>query len=693
MPPPEFSAPMPPSEPPLPPPPALPLPKSLFISNLPSVIDENALRMLFSAWNVTAARVKHKEGKPSFGFVDFRTHDDAERALSEKHFVGGVLLSIVYSTNPKAIKQRPPNFKNSERCNSPQSLGDNSVSNQYQKKAKDTAPRPNKKGEKQRKNKNSAKEEPGAHEETTYNILVVGKSGAGKSTVINVIANYFLGGTLDNLRVVIPTKFQTITEKPYVGMGSETNVSDRTQSQTSNCTPYTFVRKTSLGNEKFVFIDTPGLSDSRGIGQDDVNISKILDGAIHYAISAVVLVANGTEGRVDTSTANSFNRLSGVIPDSFLKRATILVLTKARQSDCCFEFSSVNWLEKVRVAYMNNGAFSSNPSSWSPQDKKHQAEAWDESMGVIDCLVRTIRLISTSGTDDFLKLRNKRFEIKQQLHEARLEISQLHQLQDEIEKLEKDKANSLQTAKSFCDYTQTKVITRTELVDASYHSTICSTCNVVCHDHCGLQEITGVGDNAFKSCLAMTGDNCHQCPGKCSYKMHYHGKKTMRKTETTLNEVLQDIKSKFDSSIATANALSSMIYDSASAKKQINAMIDYRVKQLFKKCYEIRDLCSGFNLVDELFITIQQMQQEARNYKAFEARDKAESIISVIKSLCKEFEGRTESSRPPLKPLNVINIADTFSNLEEGDSSGSEESKNDSEAAKTFKFAHVTSSF
>ena len=46
-----------------------------------------------------------------------------------------------------------------------------------------------------------------------FKILLLGGTGTGKSTIINTITNYFLGGTPNNLKIVIPTKYHKVTEK------------------------------------------------------------------------------------------------------------------------------------------------------------------------------------------------------------------------------------------------------------------------------------------------------------------------------------------------------------------------------------------------------------------------------------------------------------------------------------------------
>lgn len=95
--------------------------------------------------------------------------------------------------------------------------------------------------------------------ETHHSVMVVGETGSGKSTLLNTVVNYLTGGTLHSPNIVIPTQHYP---KATIGnfTSNETNVKNQAQSQTQECTTYSFKMKTPQQNKNhlFHFIDTPG---------------------------------------------------------------------------------------------------------------------------------------------------------------------------------------------------------------------------------------------------------------------------------------------------------------------------------------------------------------------------------------------------------------------------------------------------
>lgn len=133
-------------------------------------------------------------------------------------------------------------------------------------------------------------------------LLVLGETGAGKSTFINYCSNYFLGGKLNydfkytKLRTVIPNP---ILPNPTDRMvrHSETNIYDKTVSQTSQPNIYTFNKE----GIEYLIIDTPGFGDTDR-SKDEKNLQNIMSTASgQQFISSIVLIINGSISRETTN--------------------------------------------------------------------------------------------------------------------------------------------------------------------------------------------------------------------------------------------------------------------------------------------------------------------------------------------------------------------------------------------------------
>ncbi|CAG8565618.1 25842_t:CDS:2 [Gigaspora margarita] len=197
-----------------------------------------------------------------------------------------------------------------------------------------------------------------------FKILLVGKTGAGKSSIINTITNYFRNVSLDNIKVAIQAKWYKVTEEDFP-VNSEADVNKIFARQTSFCINYDF---TDPGNtaSNYTFIDTPGLSDTRGDEQDDLNLQKIIENAIsQHQLSAIK--------KVTESLKNAFKRLSSSLPGNIVKENLLLVLTKTTKSSSSFSLDIFKneVAEPKQIFYMNNMTFCSNPSVWY-DDKKER---------------------------------------------------------------------------------------------------------------------------------------------------------------------------------------------------------------------------------------------------------------------------------------------------------------------------------
>ena len=113
------------------------------------------------------------------------------------------------------------------------------------------------------------------------NLLLLGETGVGKSTLVNSISNYFnyssfkkaRKGTID---ILIPVCLNINDESKIFGKADDNELHEEGKSATQNVKVYLFPVK--MQNRKFNLrlIDTPGVGDPRGIEQDNVHLDNIL---------------------------------------------------------------------------------------------------------------------------------------------------------------------------------------------------------------------------------------------------------------------------------------------------------------------------------------------------------------------------------------------------------------------------------
>ncbi|CAF2505528.1 unnamed protein product [Rotaria sp. Silwood2] len=483
-------------------------------------------------------------------------------------------------------------------------------------------------------------------------VLVIGETGSGKSTFINYLTNYFRGGSLQNIKVAIPSKFHpTITEQ---FSHCENNIRDTTQSKTDMCNQYIFVDTASPAQKQYIFLDTPGLSDTRGAEQDNINMNKIIDGVESLGgLSAVIIVVNGTTGRLTLNLRNVIARLRGNLPDVVMDNV-IVVLTNAKRHEANFNISSLQLHGTVYPYYMQNSAFSQDSNTWDQAALDALQFDWDASMDELKRMIETIDTFKIKSVTAFKDMKDIRNAIKALMHEARLEVSHIQKMQDELAAFEHALKQYKTDEVTYKDYTRERVVETKELVDTKYHSTVCRKCDHVCHDKCGLHETTTHGNRIFQRCWAMSSEGqCFICPGHCLYTEHYHARKTMKVKQQKLQDVLHDIKAKYDLATRNKADFQSRITTTQDAKNMLQRALKQKLEEIKHKCAELRRICSGFNLAQELHALIDQLKAEAVMLRNIEAKQQAEEFIRSLSEFCRQLEA-DQVAKQVLPPMRLV---------------------------------------
>jgi hypothetical protein len=198
----------------------------------------------------------------------------------------------------------------------------------------------------------------------------------------------------------------------------------------------------------------------------------------------------------------------------------------------------------------------------------------------------------------------------------------------------------------FANFTQTTRQREKKLVDnPSYYSTICGRCVHVCHQQCGLEEIQERGSHKFTSCAAFGGDNCRICPSTCSYTEHFHDRKLVVEEYKTVDEIIDDIKNKYDLAVDKFGDAVAKQGGLAAARQAVDDGISKLVADVQAKCDKIKSVASNFNLAAELNISIKQLEDEKATLTNLDSIDTAQRFIDTIRNIVNALSKTTKAPK------------------------------------------------
>ncbi|UJR11318.1 hypothetical protein I4U23_015499 [Adineta vaga] len=488
-------------------------------------------------------------------------------------------------------------------------------------------------------------------------LLIIGETGCGKSTFINYLVNYFRGGSLKNLRVAIPSVYRLCVTEEFGH--TENAMHDTTKSQTDACHQYAF--EDPKTKKAYLFLDTPGLSDTRGAEQDDINIFKIIDAVESLGgLTTVIIVVNGTTPRITLNSQNVITRLRGNLPDSVME-SVIVVLTNAKRHASNFKIQALGLTGDVYPFYFQNSAFSKPENEWDSESLPQLERDWRESMNNIKRMLLEIDKLATKSVSAFTEMKAIRNEIMALMHKIKMEVIDIQKMQDEIAAFESAVQKYGSDALTFEDFTKEIIQEHKQHVPADYHSTLCTVCDFVCHDGCALQETVTLGDQIFVGCWAMDNGFCQQCPGivvdgqvtRCSFKKHYHARKTIKISKTSNKRILHEIKAQYEQAAQNKTEFEGKLTSATQAKTLLAKALEEKYIELQEKCKQLRALCHGFDIVEELRSLIAQLQASHLQLHDIEAKQQSEKMIRGLTEFC-QMIGNEQCSDRTLPPMRLI---------------------------------------
>ena len=410
------------------------------------------------------------------------------------------------------------------------------------------------------------------HGENEKVFLVVGATGAGKSTLINGIVNYMFGVEWkDDFR------FKLITENDKL---------TQADSQTSDITAYTFhAMEGSPTPYTFTVIDTPGFGSTEGLKRDKEITEQIKEffsisppeGIDH--LDGIGFVVQSSQSRLTKTQEYIFDSILSIFGKDVAQNIFMMLTFADGQRPPVLEAIKKAKIPSTKFFKFNNSAlFADNSPDPESSDFNFDEMFWKMGAGSFkkffvdfpkypsvslrltkEVLQEREQLqISLEGLNDQIKVGLNRIE------EMRQEELVLQQHEAKI------KANK--------DFTyQVKLVKPSyiSLEGTGQHTTTCVTCNMTCHKSCAIPL------DCNKSCCWAMNEfgNCRICPRKCNWSAHRNHPYQIEYKLVTETRTVEDLKQKYHKAVEGKATAEKMMRSLDESLQKVHLQVLTMIKQ------------------------------------------------------------------------------------------------------------------
>ena len=400
-------------------------------------------------------------------------------------------------------------------------------------------------------------------------LMLVGATGAGKTTLINGIANYIMGVEWkDDFR------FKLITEKQS---------SDQTKSQTKVITAYTFHKEQSLPLPySLTVIDTPGFGDTEGLERDKKITAQIeeffsSENGIDQ-LHAIGFVVQSSLPRLTPTQSYIFDAILSMFGKDIAEN--IFLMTTFADGE---EPQVLDAVRKANVPFesyfaFNNGALFSNKSRNKVFNKafwEMGVESYNNFLGTLCTLeARSLQLTKEVLTE------RQHLEVCLEGLQPQIQAGLAEKSKLEKTKLELKQHETMMHANKDFQVTATVVKQRPVPLEGNRYTTTCTQCKYTCHLHCTISD-----DNKKHKCASMTwialkkNTTCTVCPGKCSWTVHKNTPFRYEFYKEEETQTLEELFKEFKVAESSRNETASLIDNINERIRKTDDIIEQMLQQ------------------------------------------------------------------------------------------------------------------
>ncbi|CAI5676781.1 uncharacterized protein LOC102080283 [Oreochromis niloticus] len=381
-------------------------------------------------------------------------------------------------------------------------------------------------------------------------IMVLGATGAGKTTLINGMINYILGVKWED-----PYRFKLVDE------GQSTS---QAHSQTSEVTVYKVNHQEGFQIEfSLTIVDTPGFGDTRGIERDREIVEQLRNlfsaqGGVSE-IDAVCFVAQAALARLTPTQKYVFDSVLSIFGKDVAENIRVLVTFADGQRPPVLEAINASGVPcpksedglPVHFKFNNSALFANNKSveAESMNDDDGEEGGFDKmfwemgtkSMRKFFAALNKIETKSLTMTKEVLRERKQLENSVENLQvQVKLGLAKLEEIKETSEKLREHEAEISRNENFEFEVTVKKPV-QEDISGTGNYITNCQQCHVTCHYPCGIPN------DADKSGCSAIGPNgyCTECPGKCVWNIHFNQKYKWGYKDVKEKRTIKDLEEKY----------------------------------------------------------------------------------------------------------------------------------------------------
>ncbi|XP_073786283.1 uncharacterized protein isoform X2 [Danio rerio] len=382
-------------------------------------------------------------------------------------------------------------------------------------------------------------------------ILLLGSTGAGKTTLVNVLVNYILGVEWED-----SYRFKLINE-----------VTNRSQAESQTYIVSSYELYNQPGFQipySLTIVDTPGFGDTRGIAHDKLITEQLKSflcsplGIDH--IDAVCFVVQASLARLSANQKYIFDSILStfgkdiaeniIVMVTFADGKEIPVLEAIKAADLP---SQKNKKGQPTHFSFNNSAMYADKKVEAPTTSDNDSDddddddddkliklVWDKTFKQMRAFLKALGTIESKDLTLTIKVLEERERLEKVMTDLTPQISAGLSKLSEIKQFNKLLKNESDILTQNSNFEQEVVVMKAVRTPVNGFTMNCNTCFFTCHTNCFLPA-----EDPVQTCAVMKDDNCIICPGNCHFSAHSK-EKFMWKYETSKEKkTITELKENF----------------------------------------------------------------------------------------------------------------------------------------------------